>query len=64
MQIFIEKENKYLNIKFKGTVKQLLKKLSINQETVIIAKNNEIVTEEVMLKDIDDVKILSVISGG
>ncbi len=64
MRVFIEKENKQVNIKFKGTAKQLLKKLSINQGTVIIAKNNEIVTEEVQLKDTDDLKILSVISGG
>lgn len=42
----------------------LLKELKINPETVVTAKNNELVTLDAKLKDGDEVKILSVISGG
>ncbi len=64
MKIYIEKENKNLNLEYKGTVKELLEKLNINIETVVVLKNNEIVTEEELLEEKDEIKILSVISGG
>jgi len=64
MHVFIEKENKKLTLKFSSTVKVLLKKLKINPESVIVSRNNELVTEEVVLKDSDTIKIMSVVSGG
>lgn len=64
MQVFIEKEHKTIELKFTGTAQQLLKKLAINPETVIVVKNNKIITEEVSIKNVDNVKILSVVSGG
>ena len=64
MEVFIESENKAKKIKFTGTVSQLLVKLNVNPETVIISKNRELVTENEKLTDTDDVKLLSVISGG
>ena len=64
MHVFIEKENKKLSLKFSSTVKVLLKKLKINPESVIVSRNNELVTEEVVLKDSDTIKIMSVVSGG
>ncbi len=64
MNIFIEKENKNLKQDFKGSVIELLKLLNINQETVLVIKNNEVVTEDELLKNSDNIKILSVISGG
>ena len=64
MEVFIESENKKKRIRFKGSASQLLEFLKINPETVIIAKNDELVTEDERLMDEDEVKILSVISGG
>jgi sulfur carrier protein ThiS len=65
MKIFIEKSNKNLHKKnFKGTAKQLLTQLKINSESVLIVKNNVLITEDEMLDEKDDIKILSVISGG
>lgn len=64
MKIFLEKENKNINLKFEGTVKELLKQLKINIETVIITKNNELISENEDLKNFDSIKILSVVSGG
>ncbi len=49
---------------FKGTVLELLNKLNINPETVIVTKNNELVNQEEKLDNKDNVKILSVVSGG
>ncbi|MBT5022486.1 MoaD/ThiS family protein [Candidatus Woesearchaeota archaeon] len=68
MKIFIEKENKIVNKTINSkeilTVKDLLIELNINQETVIITKNNTLVLVDEKLDNKDEVKILSVISGG
>ena len=64
MKVFIERQKKSKNMRFSGTVKSLLKKLRINPEEVIVSANDELVTEEDKLKDSDDVRVLSVISGG
>lgn len=64
MQIHIERENRKENKLFEGTVAELLSELKINPETVLVARNNELVTADEELNDKDDVKILSVISGG
>jgi len=64
MRIHIERQNKNVNIKFSGTVKSLLKKLKINSEEVIVTRGNELLSDDTKLRDIDKVKILSVISGG
>jgi len=66
MKIYIEKQNKLLELKAdkarNGT--RLLEELSINPDTVILVKNNEVILPEEDLSEADDIKILSVISGG
>jgi len=64
VKIFIESENKNKSIKFEGNVSQLLQKLKISSETVIVSRNNELITEEETLSNTDEIKLLSVISGG
>ena len=64
MKIFIEKTNKRIEKKFNGAVAELLNLLKLNSETVLVTKNNTLVSENEALKDSDEVKILSVISGG
>lgn len=49
---------------FEGSAEELLKKLNINLETVVITKNNELITEDESLKNSDQIKIISVVSGG
>ncbi len=63
MEIYIDKTNEYKEVEA-NTVKELLTKLKINPTTVIVTKNNELVTEEEKLTNKDKIKILSVISGG
>ena len=62
-KVFIEKENKTVNVEAK-TVKEIIEKLKINKEVVIISKNNELVTEDSKVSKNDKIKLLSVISGG
>ncbi|MFH1589158.1 MAG: MoaD/ThiS family protein [archaeon] len=64
MKIFIEKDKQSIKKKFNGKVGALLSSLKINSSTVLVVSNGELITEEDVVKDSDDVKILSVISGG
>jgi len=66
INVFIDKENKNDKIELQenSIVKDLLIKLDINPVTVIVSRNNELVLEEEKLKEKDEIKILSVISGG
>ncbi len=63
MKVFIDKTNETKELEAK-TVNELLSKLKINPTTVIVTKNNELVTEDKGLSSEDEIKILSVISGG
>ena len=64
MRVFIEKSREIKEIRFSGNVVELLKKFDINPETVLVVKNGEIVQEDETIFDGDEVKLLSVISGG
>lgn len=64
MDVFIEREKKRMSLSFAGTVADLLDRLKINAETVLVAKNGTIVTEKDEVGDADKVSILSVVSGG
>ncbi len=63
VKVLIERENKKVNIKAKD-IDEIIKKLNINKEEVIIVKNDELTPNNVKLKEKDEVKFLSVISGG
>jgi len=66
ISVFIEKSNEkqIVELKSNSKVVDLLKTLNINPTTVLIARDGNIITEDVLLKDKDNIKILSVISGG
>lgn len=64
MKIYIEKEDKLLELTNIENISELLNNLKINPSTVITVKNNEVVLEDEQLEDTDEIKILSVISGG
>lgn len=64
MLIQIERGNRKEELNFSGKVAELLIKLNINPETVLVAKNNELVIADDELGENDEVRILSVISGG
>jgi sulfur carrier protein len=55
---------KVFELERKTTVKRILEKLQIVPETVIVAKNGELVTEDEMVEPGDEVDIVRAISGG
>ncbi len=63
---FIDRENRNAKLELDevSEVSDLLKKLGINPVTVIVARNGELILEGEKLNDCDNIKILSVISGG
>ena len=63
LRVFIERENKNINVEARD-IKDLMKKLNLNPETVLISRNNELITDDIDLEDNDEIKFLSVISGG
>ena len=46
------------------SVRKLLEQLGVLPETVVVIKNDEIVTEDEMLDVEDDVELIRVVSGG
>lgn len=66
IKIFIERTNKNLEFEIKDNSKviDLLKSLKIDHTTVLVSRNNELITEDIILNNNDNIKILSVISGG
>lgn len=57
-------KNKETRIVESDSVKDIAKKLNLNLDEFIIVRDNELVSENVKLKDKDEIKFLSVISGG
>lgn len=64
MKIFIEKDDKQLVLKGPLNGLDILKELGINSASVILVKNDEIILDDETINDDDELKILSVISGG
>lgn len=63
VNVFIERDNKKIRVDAKNA-KEILTKLNINPETVLLVKNNELIFAEDKLEKEDELKLLSVISGG
>ena len=57
-------DEKTFELEFQGTAAELLKKLNIRRETVIVKANGRIVPENEMLGPDDTVEIMRVIFGG
>ena len=66
ISVYIDRENKNTKLELgkNSAVLDLLKELKINPVTVIVSRNNELILEDTRLNDNDEIKILSVISGG
>jgi len=65
IKIFNEKDRTNTTIDFnKSTVNDLLNQLNINPETVLVTRNNEVLTEDETLENNNTIEILSVVSGG
>lgn len=63
IKVFNERTNETHKVEA-NTVKELAEKLNISLNEFLVTINNEIAIEDSKLKDKDEVKFLSVISGG
>ena len=63
MKVYIERTKEEKDVKA-NNVEELLVKLKLNPTTVLVIKNNNLVTETEKLIDKDKIKIISVVSGG
>jgi len=66
INVFYDRENKEKTIELanNSSVKDLLAKMKINPVTVIVSKHDNIIPEDEKLKDKDNIRLISVISGG
>ena len=64
MKVYIERTKETKEIEFNGTVQELLDRLEIISETVLVAREGTIITEDEQVTNEDMIKILSVVSGG
>ncbi len=62
--VFIEREKRTVEWEFSGRIRDLLAALRVNPETVVVVKNGEVVSEDERCAAEDELKLLSVISGG
>ena len=64
VKVIFGEENLTEDIPEDLTIKDLLKKLEIPSETVVVKKNEEIVIEEMLIHEGDTLEIIKVIFGG
>ncbi len=64
--VYLERtqEHKSLKLSSKSTVQDLLEHLALNPVTVLVTRDNNVLIETQELKDKDQIKVLSVVSGG
>ena len=63
MKAYYDRDKKEHEFKAK-TVEGMLKELNILSNTVVVSVNKELVTSDYKIQEEDEVKILSVVSGG
>lgn len=64
MTITVRRGSEVAELEASGTVRDLLALLRLNPETVLVSVNGTLATEDVALRDGDDVRIIDVVSGG
>ena len=64
MKIHLRQPPKDFEVTGPKFVRELLKELHLNPEAFLVIRNDDLVTEDEVLKDSDTVEIRPVISGG
>lgn len=64
MKIFLEQSKEWKDMDFKGNCADLADKLGLNLEEYLIVVDGNIVTADAVLNGSEEVKFLSVVSGG
>lgn len=64
VKVIFGEENLTEDVPEDYTIKELLKKLGIPSETVVVKKNEAIVIEEELIREGDTLEVIKVIFGG
>ena len=66
ISVFFDRENKEKTIEIgqNSSVKDLLANMKLNPVTVIVSRDNNVITEDEKVNDNDKIRLISVISGG
>lgn len=64
MEVYVERLEKTIKVRFKGTVNELLEKLGINPEDAMVVRDEDLLTPDDEVYNTDTLRVLSVISGG
>ena len=66
LRVFYDRENSEKTVELSGnsTVDDLLEKMGINPEIVLVSRKKEIILKDEKLNDKDEIMLISVISGG
>lgn len=64
VKVYLEREDKTIDIEFSGKLKDLIKQLNIPFEAIVATRDGEVLTEEDKIDFEDSIELLSVISGG
>jgi sulfur carrier protein ThiS len=46
------------------TARMAIKKVGLDPEAVLVVRNGELVTDDTLLKDEDEIRLIAVVSGG
>ncbi|UMZ73997.1 MoaD/ThiS family protein [Natranaerofaba carboxydovora] len=64
MKIIMKRDNEIKELAGNKRVKDILKELDVNPESVLVIKDGETLTPDTIVKDDEEIEILSVVSGG
>ena len=66
MKVFVSYKGKkeIVQLKEKSSVRQLLEKMEINPETVLVGRKGEIIPETEQIRDKDRIELIRTVSGG
>ena len=56
--------NKTYEFEKDASVRKILKRININPESYLVVRNGKLLTEDDVVKDGEEIKIVAVISGG
>ena len=64
MKVRLRNPDRELDVAGGRSVHEVLDELGVNPDTVLVIRDRELVTREVLLADADEVEVRPVISGG
>ncbi len=64
MKLFFEKNKEIKEIEFQGRLSELIKKLNLTPNSVVIMRGNEILTEDQFVTNDDELRIFVIVSEG